>query len=339
MNHFRKLVTVRTVDEILPIEGADAIECAKIGGWRVVVKKGEFTAGDKCVYFEIDSFLPEGNPNWQFLIERSVRDYAGVRGHVLRSIKLRGVVSQGLIMPVSILEEKGISLDEEDITTALGVLKYEPLDTNFSNSDALGNFPTHLFPKTDQERVQNLHPSIFDEGALEYFATEKLDGSSHTVYHHNGHVGICSRNLELKTDNESRTATQTLFTRLGLKEKLLACGKNLALQGELIGPKIQNNQYKLGFNDWRLFSIYDIDNARYYSMKEVFEFAQEHDIKTVPNVTHKVQFTRSVDEWVEAVNGMKSEVVDAMAEGIVVQLKGGVTFKVINNKWLLKQGN
>ena len=54
----RKLARVEEITNIQPIENADAIELASVKGWNVVIKKGEFKKGDKCVYFEIDSFLP-----------------------------------------------------------------------------------------------------------------------------------------------------------------------------------------------------------------------------------------------------------------------------------------
>jgi RNA ligase (TIGR02306 family) len=99
----RKLVTVRQIYNLEPIDGADAIEVATIEGWKVVVKKGEFKVGEQCVYFEIDSFLPEGNPAWQFLVDKQGREFEGVRGHRLRTIKLRGVLSQGLALPITSL--------------------------------------------------------------------------------------------------------------------------------------------------------------------------------------------------------------------------------------------
>lgn len=94
----RKLVTIRTIDAIGPIEGADAIEVATIGGWNVVVKKNEVKAGDKVFYFEIDSFLPDGNPAWQFLVDKQGRTFEGRLGHRLRTVKLRGTTSQGLVL-------------------------------------------------------------------------------------------------------------------------------------------------------------------------------------------------------------------------------------------------
>ena len=96
----RKLVTIRTVSEVNPIEGADSIECLTVEGWKVVSQKGNFKPGDPCVYFEIDSFLPDGNELWQDLVDKSSRIFEGKKGHVLRTIKLRGQVSQGFCIPL-----------------------------------------------------------------------------------------------------------------------------------------------------------------------------------------------------------------------------------------------
>src|SRR5437868_5252327 len=93
----RVLASFRTVDAIEPIEGADAIELAVVGGWKVVTKKGEFNSGDLCVYVEIDSFMPDGVPAWQFLIDKQPKMMGGAKGHKLRTIRLRGQTSQGLI--------------------------------------------------------------------------------------------------------------------------------------------------------------------------------------------------------------------------------------------------
>lgn len=94
----RRLATFRTIDAVEPIPGADAIELAVVGGWKVVTKKGEFQVGDPCVYLEVDSFLPDGVPAWQFLVDKSSRTFNGVVGHKLRTVKLRGAISQGLIL-------------------------------------------------------------------------------------------------------------------------------------------------------------------------------------------------------------------------------------------------
>lgn len=168
----RKLASIRIIDAIEPIPDADAIEVAVLGGWRVVIKKGEFKPGDLCVYFEIDSFLPTGEPAWQFLVDKSSRTFEGVVGHRLRTIKLRGQVSQGLVLPITGLN-RTITLDEheyefgdvewengEDVTDILGIKKWEqPLPAELAGQ-AEGLFPSFI-RRTDQERCQNLVPEIF----------------------------------------------------------------------------------------------------------------------------------------------------------------------------------
>lgn len=172
-NITRKLASIRVIDDVEPIDGADAIEVVTLGGWKVVTKKSEFAKGDLCVYFEIDSFLPAGVPAWQFLVDKSSREFEGVVGHRLRTIKLRGQVSQGLVLPVSALGGFTVS-DEfgdldftrvewqagEDVTELLGIKKWEqPLPAELSGQ-AEGMFPSFI-PRTDQERCQNIVSDIF----------------------------------------------------------------------------------------------------------------------------------------------------------------------------------
>ena len=108
----RKMATIRKIDEIRPIEGADAIEAAVVGGWVVVIKKGEFRAGDLAVYLEIDSWVPhEIAP---FLSKgQEPREYNGVKGERLRTVKLRGTTSQGLLLKLEdcfdIVYENGVA--------------------------------------------------------------------------------------------------------------------------------------------------------------------------------------------------------------------------------------
>lgn len=173
----RRLVTIRKVDMISPIPNADAIEVASIGGWQVVTKKGEFSPGSYCLYFEIDSFLPTGNPAWQFLVDKQGREFEGVYGHRLRTIKLRGQLSQGFIAPISAFsrvvefalarkcdgnfcENDYADLMDEDFSQLLGVKKWEATLPAQLAGQAEGLFPSFI-RKTDQERCQNLVSQIF----------------------------------------------------------------------------------------------------------------------------------------------------------------------------------
>lgn len=178
----RKLVTVRKILNIEPIQDADAIEVLTVDGWKVVTKKGDFKPGDSCLYFEIDSFLPEGNPAWQFLIDKQPCIFNGITGHKLRTIKLRGVISQGLVLSLNNFPEIKSALSNEctkwnkkriagevseafdessiDFSSLLGVVKYDsPLSAQLSGL-ARGLFPSFI-KKTNEVRAQGIVSSIF----------------------------------------------------------------------------------------------------------------------------------------------------------------------------------
>ena len=103
----RKLASIRKISDIQPIEGADLIELAIVDGWKVVVgKEVGHKVGDFVIYCEVDSFLPI-REEFEFLRKSSYRKMIDQEGFRLRTIKLRGCVSQGLIIPLSILEGEG----------------------------------------------------------------------------------------------------------------------------------------------------------------------------------------------------------------------------------------
>jgi RNA ligase (TIGR02306 family) len=218
----RKLASVQKVREIFPIEGADAIEIAVINSWKVITKKGEYQPGDLCIYCEIDSFLPI-KEEFEFLRKSSFKKMDGQEGFRLRTIKLRGELSQGLILPLSVLngeEEMTVGISQQpwgdqlqlgpyddalvieegaDVTEILGIVKYDPPIPAQLAGKVKGYFPSFI-RKTDEERVQNLTNEYFGwkiQSATQFYVTEKLDGSSATFYFKDGVFGVCSRNLEL----------------------------------------------------------------------------------------------------------------------------------------------
>ena len=133
----RKLASIRKIGSVSPVEGADNIELVHVDGWQCISKKGDFKEGDFCVYFEIDSFLPI-RPEFEFLRKSSYRKMGGKEGFRLKTIRLRGQLSQGLAMPIQLFKElpyEGYELFKEDdhgygngydVTETLGVTKYEP---------------------------------------------------------------------------------------------------------------------------------------------------------------------------------------------------------------------
>jgi RNA ligase (TIGR02306 family) len=337
----RKLATIRKINEIRPIEGADAIECAVVGGWQVVVKKGEFTAGQLAVYLEIDSWVPtELAP---FLSKgQEPREYNGVKGERLRTVKLRGQVSQGLLLPLSVAFElsptTSVDILNVDVSEGLKIQKWEaPIPAQLAGQ-VRGNFPGFI-SKTDQERIQNLTAELREwqgDPKFTWEVTEKLDGSSMTVYVRDEEEGVCSRNIDLKRD-ENNT-----FWRVAIKEDLIAkirsTGRNLALQGELIGEGIQGNRYKITGQDFRLFDIYDIDRGDYMSPAERFALATELGITHAPLIAKGMVIEEYVQGLLAMAEGKSVLNAKAEREGLVFKCNtfGGPTFKAISNSWLIK---
>jgi RNA ligase (TIGR02306 family) len=342
----RKLATVREIAEIKPIENADMIELAIVDGWQSVVEKGKYSVGDKVIYLEIDSWVPhELAP---FLSKGGdAREYNGVKGEVLRTVKLRGALSQGLILPMSVLGDdfndpyglgalRPILHVGFDLTEILGIQKYEREQSAQFAGITKGYFPSFI-PKTDQERCQNLKGDLArwaDQG-LEWEVTEKLDGSSMTVYRCGDDVGVCSRNLNLKEDGNNTFWKAAINQQL--IETLNTAGVNYALQGELVGPGIQGNRYGLDNHQFFLFDVYDIDRGEYLASADRRHWVDSVNIQHVP-LLRRCERTPTVDEALslaecESFRGGKTR------EGIVFKsLCGQYHFKAISNKFLLKGG-
>lgn len=338
----RKLASIRTVKEIRPIPNADAIELCMVDGWQVVSKKGEFSPNDTCVYFEIDSFLPV-RPEFEFLRKSSFRKMGEEGGFRLKTIKLRGQISQGLILPVSTFDELKESVLGDDVTEALGVQKFEPPLPAQLAGEALGLFPGFI-QKTDQERIQNLWDDYSQRYAdKEFEVTIKLDGSSMTVYRFDDDFGVCSRNLNMR-DTEGNTLWRVtkemdLFTRL---DKL---GRNLALQGELMGTGIQKNREKINGHKYFIFDIFDIDAHKYLTPSERLEVLEElglsiDNLVPVLETIKPFQQFKTVDEILKFAEGKSWKA--ATREGLVFKAKEPnengvvVSFKAISNRFLLK---
>jgi len=330
------MATIRQIDALNPIEGADAIECATIGGWKVVVKKGEFSVGNLAVYCEIDSWIPtELAP---FLSKgKEPREFEGIRGERLRTVKLRGQLSQGLLLNLdTALPQTNSFVEGDDVSETLGIVKWErPMNAQLAGM-AKGNFPS-LIPKTDQERAQNLVGEILAaaQAGTQFEITEKLEGSSMTVYLIDGVFGVCSRNLDLK-----ETADNTFWQvarQEQIEQKMRDHGwGNWAVQGELIGPGIQGNIYKLSKPEFRVFDVYNVQAGEYIQPVHRRALIDRMGLLHAPVLLiDKDLGVGSVDElllWAEG----ESKLGKTEREGIVFkEAKGGMSFKAISNKYLL----
>lgn len=330
----RKLASIRKIKKINAIDDADNIEMVTIDGWNCVSKKGDFNTGELCVYFEIDSFLPI-KPEFEFLRKSSYRKMGDQEGFRLKTIKLRGIVSQGLVLPLSILNDDKQYFDGDDVTEVLGVTKFEPPIPAQLVGKVKGNFPSFLH-KTDQERIQNIWDHIKD--IPDFFEiTTKLDGTSCTYYYLDGKFGVCSRNLELE-ESEDNTLWK-IAREKNIEELLRSFGKNIALQGEVIGEGIQKNPEKLKGQDFYLFDIWLIDSQRYLLPAERLTIWDTFfkEIKHVPRVDfmYCLDTLNTMEEILNLADGPSLN--SPIREGIVFKsLQRNISFKIISNKYLLE---
>eukprot|EP01038_Epipyxis_sp_PR26KG_P014391 gene14391-19316_t len=336
----RKLAYVAKVIQIVPIHNADSIELAVINGWRCVVKKDEFQVNELAIYFSIDSVPDFEDQNFAFLKNKNVSR--------IKTIKLRGVISQGLLGPLSWLSERGHTVDNlaegDDVTELMGVTKFQTAEEAVDNPSIHPIFPTHLVPKTDSTRLQS-DPERYFTSILnrEIIITRKEDGCSCSVIFYNGDFIPCGRNVVL-TDISDRNFKHyyRVIERYNLQQVLTSIGRNLAIQGEVIGSKVNGNRLRLDELTFRVFDMYDIDTQSYLLFDEIFEICTTNGIPMVPLIFRGLanDLELSVDSFLNMAD--KQEYLKGVtAEGIVVKTNDQphiprVSFKVISNKYLLK---
>lgn len=338
----RRLATVERITSIAPIPGADAIEQARVRGWTVVVKKGEFAEGDLVVYFEVDTALPLDDPRFAFLAPRGTKTFDGADFHVLRTAKLRGVYSQGLVLPLSDFGwfETNISMAGVDVTERLGLGKWEaPIPVG--GGQIAGPFLTEYASKTDSERVQNLAAAWPAIQAHTWFATEKVDGTSATYSRDmDGNLRVMGRNWEIKEGDN------TYWNVLGRYPELVeTLQPGDAVQCELVGPGIQGNP--LGLSDVRPV-IFDVWRDRKVVPRGQWPDVIADAVKWAAPILD-LSMPATPEEAVAQVDKLKTVVGAAgrQAEGVVwhnaigqalPELGDRSTWKAINNAYLLKHG-
>lgn len=355
----RKMASIQTIRDITPIEGADAIVLAHVNGWNAVVKKGEFHVGQQVVFCEIDSWIPhEIAP---FLSKgKEPREYLGVKGERLRSVKLRGQLSQGLILPVSVmnLEDYLEKSEGDDVSESLNIVKYEPPIPAQLAGQVRGNFPS-LVTKTDEERVQNVKGLVEKLDEL-FVETEKLHGTSVSfVMNQEGELEVCSRNLSLKEDEnnfywklakkvDAFSLLQTVKSYYSLED-----GAVIAIQGEGVGQGVQKGwEYGIQDPDFFLFTI-QVNGVR-ISETDFGMFVskfKEQGVKSVPTVFAAKSLRDVVGDCLtneeiqskllKYVEGKSAIDGKTVREGSVFRCLTNSTFsfKVVSNQFLLKGGD
>jgi RNA ligase (TIGR02306 family) len=338
MEDIRRLVTREIIADIRAIPDADAIEAVVVRGWTVVAKKGEFSAGEACVYIEIDAALPLADERFAFLEPRGAKTLGdGTKVHVLKTARMRGVYSQGLALPINLFPEVTGAHADDDLASLLNIEKYEPPIPASMEAEVVGAFPTVLARKTDAERAQNLGevwPLLVAAGP--WVATEKLDGTSVTVINDNGTIRVCGRNWELV---DGPNLYWRIVRATGVLDHL-APGE--VVQAEIYGEGVQANPLKVRGTHLGVFGFFrgraNVAPDRWPEWLKAF---------AVPRYD-ELTLAATVEEAVTDVDGIASKVNPTRgAEGVVWaresgepmnELDGRSSFKVISNKYLLKHG-
>ncbi len=343
----RKLASIQRIWKIEPIEGADKIELAYVLGWQCVVNKGQFNPMDLAVYFEIDSFLPI-IPEFDFLRSSSYRktDVMG-EGYRLKTMRFRGQISQGLLLPVTcfaIINDKQNLGD--DVTELLGVKKWEIEERVTTGGTTIGTLPYDI-PHTDETRVQ-AEPGLIEEfSGLEYYISTKMDGSSHSIGIDENGFHVTGHNYEYKDDGKS--SFYELVKYLNIQEDMQNYVEEnklstLTIQGEFCGPGIQQNRLKLVRPEWYVFTIRE--NGKRVGLKRMQMICENLHLQMVPieEVGYDLPSKyASVEDLLARADGEYPK--GGKKEGIVIRptepvyselISGSLSMKVVSNKYLLK---
>lgn len=352
----RKMAYIVEVAEKREIEGADAIEHIRVEGWWVVAQKSMgYKVGDLVIYCEIDSFIPEVVA--PFLTKKKPKEYNGVLGNVLKTIRLRGALSQGLLLPLPVLD--GIVESELmvglDVSFPLGITKFEVPEAEIKNMEQRGSWPSFL-RKTDQPRIQNHYKELKQGGFWKVWEiTEKLEGQSFTAFTFQGDVGVCSRNVFLKHEGEdSNNNWSNIFNKHNmatlLPEIAQKFGRDFAIQGEICGPGIQGNIYGLTEHQLFIYNVIDLRSHKDLNPAERWEFFNNYlqcmGVRHVPismngdnnfvfNLCMPDGLAIPMEEILQVADG-RSALADVRREGEVYKSFDGESFKAISNEYLEK---
>ena len=362
----RKLASIVEIASCDPIPETERLSVATMKGmgWRVVTGRDEFRPGDRAVYFEIDSYMPPDDERYAFLRERCLRRFVSKGGGLLRegirvkTAKLRGVISQGLLMPIDRFPEaEGLAVGT-DLTAMLNVDHYDevkeqlqPAMGNPLSAEAMGAFPSYI-PKSDEDRLQGLADFFTSMKGRRFEVTAKDDGSSATVFFSPtidelDPFGVCSRNLRLKCPESVDAASAFWKTAMkcDLEGKLRRhygeTRHELALQGELVGPGINADRDRYTDFEFHVFRIWDITAQRFMPPQERVKFCERLAIPHVQVIAMDMPFFDMITSMDEALKFAEGKTLRGNErEGVVLKASDGIDdthFKIVSNRYLLKQ--
>lgn len=349
----RKIASVQKISMIIKTKTS---EQAQVNGWTCFVVPNTFKIYQHVAYLEIDTFIFKESEYFE-KIKSFIPDDASMiettdNGFFLKTMqsKSSGLVSQGLILPLDIFNLPQDIEIGTDISKQIGVVKYDdetsmPMPTQVITND----FPIWI-PKSDQMRIQNF-TMLPEYQAIEFEVSQKLDGTSMTVYHKDGFVGICSRNKIVAVYNGSMFIRisdpgfpmERIVTESGLGNTLLSMKKNIAIQAELTGPTIQQGATSVFLMN--IYDIYDISMHRYMTPDERLSFIDQiknSKIVSVPIVKRRFRvfelLQSSEDIYANILKFADDVFRQEKCEGLVFKSETDVrlSFKAVSNEYLLE---
>lgn len=360
--------SIETILEVKEHPNADKLELAIVKGWQVVVQKGQFKAGDKAFYIEIDSLIKRDTWN-EFLFKDSDK-----QEYRLKTVRLRGELSQGILFTLDNMcnNKQGFVLnDNSDLYNpncdlAFGITKYDKPAPNDSTGIGAGSkkhdwdFPTHLISKTDEPRIQNF-PNVLDEiSNTPCYVSTKIDGTSATyvldkkkgnflqklfwkLLDREFKFHVCSRNLSLR---EGDSVYWKMAKKYDIEYVLARYQGRYGIQGEIYGSRIQGNPLKIEGIDLAVFNVIDLSTKTRLTYIEMIEFCNQNNLNMVPHyrLGKTTDKPKTLQEALELAKG-NYEATNTPREGIVIRsciptyseaLRGDLSFKIINNDYLEK---
>lgn len=389
------------IGEISPIEKADKIELAKVMDYSVIVKKGEYVPGDLALYVEVDSLLPNGLEGEQNAraneltselkkLEPSSQEYANTQAELnslveqskypyfeflrsrkfkIKAIKMRGVISQGILFKPSDLgitdyklgqdfstqfnvteivqdeEEAGVITSKKDNFIVRWLMRYAWFRAWRKRKNVKEVWDPTFPEKSDEENVQKIFTKMKAKyGDKEWVATEKLEGQNITIYSEeiknifrkkSKRIGVCSRTRELNPKGNCKAFWDTV-KRLRFDEKVKKIPGEWFVRGEHLGPGIQGNIYKLPRTEIRIFDMYKKIDGQWRKLpwNEMVVFSELYDIPLVPLLDEHYKLPDTVQEMLKESDKPTCFGNDLKhkREGFVLRLKDdyNVSFKVKN---------
>lgn len=358
------------IDEIMEHPNADRLEIAVVKGWNCIVRKGEFKKGDFAFYIPIDTLMPQALEEKIFPPDSKIK----LSKHRVKSIKIRGSISQGLLVDCGLVGTQYEGLGK-NLADKLGLKKYEPSDFSIPSSNigrGSRKQPNPLFNKyTDIENYKN-YPNVFKEGD-EVQITEKVHGTSARYgllpYHSNSKLNKLlynvknvlltligrektmqyvygSRNVQLQGRLRYKgfypnNVYYEIFEKYNLKEIL---EPNMIIYGEIYGWGVQKGYTYGCLPDQRKFVVYDIKkNGKYMSVPIYRTFCAAHGLPTVRELYRGKWNFNIAKKYSMGDSVMAPE--QKMIEGIVIKSlqeekvhMGRKILKLINDEYLLKKG-